>query len=99
MIDLIESKIAQLKDEVNKATNFIAQLMHTVSKSQEQIKGHETNVTKLSGAIEAFQATLGAMKSSGNPVQDVVSAVEKTAENAIINEIEQKVTNVENSGI
>jgi chromosome segregation ATPase len=86
--NIIESKIAQLQEEVSKTTNVIAQLTHGVIKSQEQIKNHENHVTKLSGAIEAFTATLNALNSKA-------SNSEQTEATASV----ERASNVENSGI
>lgn len=78
MLEMIEQKIAQLKGEVEKGQNAIAQLMHNVSASQAQIKIHEANVQKLTGAIEAFQSTINVLSKvkSANEVDKTIEAIE-----------------------
>ena len=50
MIEMIESKIAQLNEQIKESNAYLS-----------QVELHKANVAKLTGAIEAFRAVLAAM--------------------------------------
>lgn len=61
MKELIEKKIQQLQTEATSVRNLIFQAGDSITKLKQQKASHELNLSKLLGAIEAFQATLNAM--------------------------------------
>lgn len=94
IIKIHENKIEQLKAEIKKSTNEIAQLNQTVATAKENIRVHELHIAKLSGAVEAFQSTI-------NVISPHLES-EKTAEVAVVEAesvVAEETPNVENGGI
>jgi septal ring factor EnvC (AmiA/AmiB activator) len=94
IVKLHENKIEQLKGEIKKSNEIIAQLNQTVASSREQIKAHELHIAKLSGAIEAFQSTLNVI----SPHLQGENATESPAVEAASEVVEEN-PDVENGGI
>ncbi len=62
MLELLENKIKQLNDEIEKYNNILVKVSHSIEKNYEQKKACEDNIIRIGGQIEAFQATASHLK-------------------------------------
>jgi hypothetical protein len=62
MIEIIEAKIKQLREEAVKLMAIMSQQKETINNSKLLIKNHESQLHKINGAIEAFSMTVTEMK-------------------------------------
>jgi chromosome segregation ATPase len=79
MLEVIQSKIAELEQKITQETGFVAQLRHNIKQAREQVKARDGEIHKLRGAIEAFAATCNAMQ-QGQPQQAVSAESNVTQE-------------------
>ncbi len=62
MLKLIEDKVAQIKGEMEAMETYSGKMSSEIEKLLSRKKGYDENLIRLGGAMEAFQATLNAMR-------------------------------------
>lgn len=81
----IENRIAQLRKEFDEHTSIVAQYKATISRIEADVESRTTMMHQITGATQAFEATLKAVSPEVAVQATAVEVVEDAAQSEVSN--------------